>query len=911
MSSSSMPQDVARSIDENPPAGTQTASTPGVNPFSEKSGLPFELPPFDEIAAEHYAPAFDAGMAQHRAEVDAIIANPEPPTVENTIVALERAGQLLNRTSIVFFNLTGTNSTPALRAIESEYAPKLTAHSDAIRLDPRLFARIDAVHSALGAGPDAVVPDTEDSVAEDEMLVRRYHLDFVLAGAALDDEGRARLAELNQRLSTLSTAFQQNLLQASEDAVLLLESSDELDGLSAEAVNTAADAAAARGHAGKFAITLILPSGQPQLKHLRNREVRRRLFEASTNRASAGDHDNRPLLVEMAQLRADRAALLGFDTHADAKVADQTVRTSAAIDEFLGRLVGPAMANADAEAAVLAELAARDGVELAPWDWAFYSERVRAERYDVDTAALRPYFDLERVLHDGVFFAASQLYGIETGAPARPRRLSPGRPGVGGARRRRQPDRVIPGRLLRQGGQARWRLDEQLRRPVVPDRVFSGGVQRAEPAATSRGRARTARTGRGSHVVPRVRPRAARLVLAGHLSAVVRHRCAARLRRVPEPGQRDVDPLAGGPGELRQALRHRASRSRRPSSMPFGPPNSGARVSAPPSISPRPCWIRPGTASRPDTVDHRRCRIRAGGAAGRPVSTHPLIPPRYRTTYFQHIFAGGYSAGYYSYIWSEVLDAETVEWFKENGGLRRENGDAFRDKLLSVGGSVDCHGGLPVGPRPGRPRSGRCCDGGAWTGQREAVRGIRHRESPASTLPGVTTLADYRHLASGKVRELYEVDDELLLMVASDRISAYDHILPNPIPDKGRVLTAMSVFWFELLDRPGAEPRRGVSTIRASRRGPRSGPAGAPAGDAAGRMRGPRLPDRLRPGRLPAHRSGVRHRVAGRPGGGLEVAGADLHPGHQGRARRARRERHLRCGGGSGRSASARSSCAR
>jgi peptidyl-dipeptidase Dcp len=683
MSSSSMPPDVARQpIDVAPPAEPQTESAPGPNPFFAKSGLPFELPPFGEIAAEHYAPAFDAGMAQHRAEVDAIIANPEPPTLENTVVALERAGQLLNRTSIVFFNLTGTNSTPALRAIESEYAPKLTAHSDAIRLDPRLFARIDAVHSALQA-----VPDSTDSVAEDEMLVRRYHLDFVLAGAALDDEGRARLAELNQRLSTLSTAFQQNLLQASEDAVLLLDSAAELDGLSAEAVNTAADAAAARGHAGKFAITLILPSGQPQLKHLRNRDVRRRLFEASTTRASAGDHDNRPLIVEMAHLRADRAALLGFATHADAKVADQTVRTSAAIDEFLGRLVGPAMANADAEAAVLAELAARDGVDLAPWDWAFYSERVRAERYDVDTAALRPYFDLERVLHDGVFFAASQLYGIE---------MVP-RPDLVGYQQDvrvwevRGADGNPIGLFLgdyfaregKRGGA--WMsnfVDQSFLSESSP--VVFNVLNLPRPAA-------------GEHALlelDEVRTLFHEFghALHGSFSKVTYPRLSGTdvPRDFVEFPSQVNEMWILWPEVLENYARH----------FDTGEPLAPAVIDA---IRAAEQWgegfgtteylaatlldqawhrIRPGT-SISDVAEFEREALRAAGI------DHPLIPPRYRSTYFQHIFAGGYSAGYYSYIWSEVLDAETVEWFKENGGLRRENGDVFRDKLLSVGGSVD------------------------------------------------------------------------------------------------------------------------------------------------------------------------------------------------------------------------------
>ena len=380
-----------------------TAGTAAANsPFAERSVLPFELPDFAGITDEHFVAAFDAGMREHRAEVAAIIADPQPPSFENTIVALERAGRLLDRASAVFYNLTSTNSTPSLRAIESTYAPRLTAHFDAIRLDPQLYARIDEVARTID--PEAT---TEEAV-----LVRRYHLDFVLAGAGLDDNGRGVLAELNQQLSVLSTTFQQNLLQATEEATVLVDSADELDGLGHDAIASAADAAAARGQHGKYAISLVLPTGQPLLKALRNRDLRRRVFEASINRANSGQYDNGPVLLEITRLRSQRARLLGFATHADAKVADQTVKSTARIDEFLAQLVAPAVANADAEAVILAEIAAVDGVELAPWDWAFYTERVRAERYDVDTSALRPYFDLERVLHDGVFAAANRLYGI-------------------------------------------------------------------------------------------------------------------------------------------------------------------------------------------------------------------------------------------------------------------------------------------------------------------------------------------------------------------------------------------------------------------------------------------------------------------------------------------------------------------
>src|SRR6478672_2360698 len=655
---------------------------PSTNPFSTRSERPFELPPFDEIGEEHYAPAFDAGMAAHRAEVDAIIGNPEPPTFDNTIVALERAGQLLNRASIVFFNLTGTNSTPTLRSIESDYAPKLTAHSDAIRLDPRLFARIQAVYDSLTDPQDPDLKNTEAA-----MLVKRYHLDFVLAGAGLDDDGRARLAELNQRLSTLSTLFQQNLLQASEDAVVLLDSAAELDGLSPDAKASAADAATTRGQVGKYAITLILPTGQPLLAVLRNREVRRRLFEASINRANSGEHDNGPLIIEITRLRAERARLLGFATHADAKVADQTVKSSAAIDEFLAQLVGPAMANADAEAALLAEVAARDGVQLAAWDWAYYSERVRTEKYDVDTAALRPYFDLQRVLHDGVFHAAARLYGIEMV----PRTDLVGYHPDVRVWEVRGADGESIGLFLgdyyaregKRGGAWMSNFVDQAElfgtSPVVFNVLNLSRPAAGEPALLSLDEVRTLFHEFGH-------------ALHGLFSRVTYPRLSGTdvPRDFVEYPSQVNEMWILWPDVLEHYARHVVTGEPLPEAVVgairaaeqwgegFGTTEYlGATLLDQ-------AWHRiPPDAVITDVAEFEREALRDAGIA------HDLVPPRYRSTYCQHIFSGGYSAGYYSYIWSEVLDAETVAWFKENGGLLRGNGDVFRTKLLSVGGSVD------------------------------------------------------------------------------------------------------------------------------------------------------------------------------------------------------------------------------
>ncbi|HEY0127022.1 MAG TPA: M3 family metallopeptidase, partial [Blastococcus sp.] len=383
-------------------SAVDTAPLSADNPLMDVSELPFRLPPFGDISAEHCREALLAGMAEQRAEVAAIVGSGEEPTFENTIVAMERSGALLVRAWNVFGNLTSSVSTPRLREIEREVAPLEAAHDDAIRLDPALFARIDAVHAAR-----------HDSGLDDEgvRLVERYHLDFVLAGAQLDEAGRRRLTELNQELSTLSTTFGQNLQLATEAAAVRVGDRAELDGLSDEEIAAAATAAADRDLEGHL-LALLLPTGQPLLAKLRNRDLRRRVFDASLARASAGEHDNRPVAARIAGLRAERARLLGFDTHADLVLADSTAHTTAAVDAMLGSMVPASVANAEAEAEILRKAAARDGVELAAWDWAFYSEQVRAERYAVDTAALRPYFELDRVLVDGVFHAAGLLYGF-------------------------------------------------------------------------------------------------------------------------------------------------------------------------------------------------------------------------------------------------------------------------------------------------------------------------------------------------------------------------------------------------------------------------------------------------------------------------------------------------------------------
>jgi peptidyl-dipeptidase Dcp len=654
-----------------------TASESADNPLMTVSELPFRLPPFGDISAEHCREALLAGMAEQRTEIAAIVGSDEEPTFENTIVAMERSGALLVRAWNVFGNLTSSVSTPRLREIEREVAPLEAAHDDAIRLDPALFARIDAVHAARhDSGLDA----------EGIRLVERYHLDFVLAGAQLDEAGRRRLTELNQELSTLSTAFGQNLQLATEAAAVRVADRAELDGLSDEEIAAAATAAADRGLDG-YLLALLLPTGQPLLAKLRNRDLRRRVFEASLARASDGEHDNRPVAARIAALRAERARLLGFDTHADLVLADSTAHTTAAVDAMLGSMVPASVANAGSEAEVLRKAAIRDGVELAAWDWAFYGEQVRAERYAVDTAALRPYFELDRVLVDGVFHAAGLLYGF---------RFTP-RPELTGYHpdvrvwEVSDADGAAVGLYLgdffaREGKRGGAWMSSFVRQsrllgtaPVVVNNLNVSRAPDGQPTLLTLDEVNTLFHEFGH-------------ALHGLSSAVTYPRFSGTAvpRDFVEFPSQVNEMWALWPEVLGNYARH----------VETGEPLPRSAIEA---IDAARLWGE-GFATleylAATLLDQAWHRIAPGTEIGDPIAfeqqaladagvASELVPPRYRTTYFQHIFAGGYAAGYYSYIWSEVLDADTVEWFRENGGLRRENGDAFRTKLLAVGGSVD------------------------------------------------------------------------------------------------------------------------------------------------------------------------------------------------------------------------------
>ncbi|HEY1491767.1 MAG TPA: M3 family metallopeptidase, partial [Steroidobacteraceae bacterium] len=391
--------------------GNNTARTPMAdNPFAQPSTLPFELPPFDRIHDEDFLPAYYAGMADQLREVAAIAHNPQPPTFDNTIVALERSGRLLQRVDSTFGRLNACNTDAQMQKIDTQMAPQLAAHADAIHLDPALWARVDALYlerTGLHLDP------------EQQQLLARYHTEMLRNGARLNAAQKGRLRVLNEQISTLRTRFKQNLLKATADNAVVVEDVTDLNGLSVGQIGAARQAAVVRGLEGRWLVTLQNTTNQPLLAQLSDRALRERIYKASITRGMTGATDNREIIVQLVRLRAERAVLLGYPNHAAYQLEDESAGTTQAVQAMISQVAPAALARAREEAAALQSLinaqAAASGTgafELEPWDWSFYAEQLRRQRYDFDQSAVAPYFELDHVLIDGVFYAANQLYGL-------------------------------------------------------------------------------------------------------------------------------------------------------------------------------------------------------------------------------------------------------------------------------------------------------------------------------------------------------------------------------------------------------------------------------------------------------------------------------------------------------------------
>lgn len=660
------------------PAAAAVDST-AQNPFLSASTLPLLAPPLDRITNEHFVPAFTEGMAQQLAEVRAIADSPEPATLDNTLVPMERSGAVLYRVSQVFYNLTSSHTNEALQKIEAEIAPKMAQHQDQIFLDPKLFARVKALYDTR---------ETLTAHPEDRRLVERYYQLFVRAGALLDETGKAQMRKINEELSTLQTAFGENLLKGVNAAAVVFDSADALAGLSESDIAGAASAAKDRGLEGKWVIALQNTTPQPLLTALSNRASRQRIFEASIGRGIDGsEFDQRERVQRIAALRAERAKLLGFDSFAAFGLDDQMAKTPAAVNKMLNDLVPAVMANVRREATDIEAAIKADGGDfaLAGWDWAFYAEKVRKAKYDLDEAQVRPYFELDRVLKDGLFFAMNKLYGITLTE----RKDIP----------TYHPDVRVFDVFDADGSQLGLFYADLYARPSKRGGAWmSTFVDQTDLLGTKPvvlNNMNIPKPGDGQPTLLTYDEVSTLFHEFGHaihgLFSKVRYPLLAGTN-VPRdfvefPSQANED-WALHPEVLANYAKHHQTGEAMPAELV-------AKIEAARSFGQGFATLEYIAAAMLDMDWHQfaagaaptdAVAFEAASLKNRGVDYAP-IPPRYRTGYFAHIWGGGYSAGYYAYLWSEVLAADAFAHQMATGGLTREVGDAYRAGVLSRGGT--------------------------------------------------------------------------------------------------------------------------------------------------------------------------------------------------------------------------------
>ncbi|TXG01655.1 M3 family metallopeptidase [Massilia arenae] len=651
------------------------------NPFAKESTLPFNYPAWDKIRNEHFAPAYAEAMRQHAAEIEKIANNKAAPTFENTIVAMERAGRMLARVSTAFGTLSGSYTNDTLIALGREMAPKLSQHSDAIRLNGKLYQRINTLYNKR----DSLKLD-----AESAYLLDRYNNDFERAGAKLSEADKVKLKEYNSKLAALQTQFAQNTLKEANASALVVDTREELAGMSDKAIDAAAAEGKKRGLDGKFVIPVVNTTQQAALSVLTHRDTRAKLLSASMARGSrGGEFDTRQTVLQIAKLRAERAVLLGYPNHAAYNLEEQTAKTTDAVNALLGELATPAVNNAKKEAADIQKVidAEKGGFKAAAHDWAFYSDKVRAQRYAFDAGQLRPYFEINRVLVDGVFFAANKEFGLTF----KERKDLPGY---------NEDVRTfdvfdVDGKQLaiftfdpyarsnkRGGAWANaWVPQTKLlgTKPVIANNLNVAKPAAGEPTLLTYDEVRTTFHEFGH-------------ALHGMFSDVQYPRFSGS--RVPRdyvefPSQVNEMWMAW-PEVLANYAKHYQTGEPMPkelldkvqASAQF---NEGFRTTeylAAALLDQAWHQLAPNQIPQ-DVLAFEAEALKKAGV------DFALVPPRYRSTYFSHTFSGGYSAGYYGYLWAEKLDADTVEWFKANGGLTRKNGDHFRKTLLSRGGTLD------------------------------------------------------------------------------------------------------------------------------------------------------------------------------------------------------------------------------
>jgi len=668
-----------------PPAASQTAVAPKPhkNPLLEPSPLPLHFPQFDKIKDEDFVPAFEAGMKKQLKEVAAIASDKSPPTFENTIVAMERTGRMLTRVERTFDNLNASNTDDAKKNIDTEMSPKLSAHEDTILLDPELFARVDAVYKQR----DKLKLDPESA-----QLLNRYEEMFVRAGAKLSPADKTKLKDINKQLSSLQTKFRQNVLKATKDGAVVVEDQKQLDGLSSEQIGAAAQAAKARKSSGKWVITLQNTTIQPPLEQMKNRALRKKIFDASSSRCQGGDADNTLVISKIISLREQKAKLLGYKSYAAYSLAEETAKTPKAVNRILRQLAPVAIAKAKSEAREIQQQIDKDAkaakakpIKLQPWDWAHYAAEVKKAKYEFDQAEVKPYFELNHVLEDGVFYAAHELYGLTF---KERHDLPVYQPDVR-VFEVHDADGSLLGLILldyfkrdnKNGGAWMDAIVSQStlldQKPVVINNLNIPKPAPGQPALLTFDEVTTAFHEFGH-------------ALHGLLSA----------SRYPLLAGTDVPrDFVEFPSQFNEmwarepaVLKHFAKNVKTGKPMPkalldkvIASENYGQGYALLEYLEAAlldQSWhqLKPGTeVAAAKVMDFEKKALTKDRVAYAPV------PPRYHSPYFSHIFTEGYQAAYYAYIWSEVLARDSGAWFHKHGGLNRKAGDEFRAKILSRG----------------------------------------------------------------------------------------------------------------------------------------------------------------------------------------------------------------------------------
>jgi peptidyl-dipeptidase Dcp len=651
------------------------------NPFFTASTLPYEAPPFDKIQNSDYKPAIDSGMAAQLAEVQAIANNPAPPTFENTLVALEKTGSLLDRVEAAFGAMTSANSNDTLQAVEEAEAPRLAAHRDAIRLNSALFARIKTIYDAR---------DTLKLDAESKRLVERKYEEFIHAGAELSDSDKARLRQMNEEASTLSAVFANKLRAAAKAGALVVRDTTMLAGMSTGEIGSAAAAARSRDIDSAWVIPLVNTTQQPAFVSLNDRATREQLYHASWTRAERGDsNDTRATIERLAQLRAQKAKLLGFPTYADWVLQTQMAKTPATVFKFVRDLVPAATAKARAEGAVIQAQIRKDGetFTLQPWDWDHYAEEVRKAQYDLNADSIRPYFELDNVLQNGVFYAANQLYGITF----KERKDIPVY----------QPDVRVFEVFDKDGSPLALFYCDYFARDNK-----SGGAWENTFVSESKLLGQKPVV---YNVANFVKPAAGQPALLTfddvttmfHEFGHALHSMFANTEYPSLSGTNVPRDFVEFPSQFNEhwamdpkIFAHYAVHYKTGEPMPQALAdkirkaatfNQGYALTELLSAALLDMSWHTLPASAPlqdvDQLELRSLKENHVDLAA--------VPPRYRSSYFLHIWGNGYAAGYYAYLWTEMLDDDAFQWFKENGGLTRANGDRFRSMVLAPGNTRD------------------------------------------------------------------------------------------------------------------------------------------------------------------------------------------------------------------------------